>query len=161
MTNIIAVAVVVLLLVYAVRKATSGAKQYETNNQQGAAFLASNKTLVDVIMTDSGMQYQIMEAGVGKLHPKASSKVKVHYHGTLLNGDVFDSSVDRGQPIEFALNQVITGWTEGLQLMVVGQKNRLFIPADLAYGKRAAGAIEPGSLLIFEVELLAIDGATE
>jgi peptidylprolyl isomerase len=81
----------------------------------------------------------------------------VHYHGTLVDGTVFDSSVDRGQAISFGLNQVIKGWTEGLQLMVVGEKTRLFIPADLAYGNRAAGAIPPGSVLIFDVELLGIN----
>ena len=82
--------------------------------------------------------------------------MKVHYHGTLLDGTVFDSSVDRGEPISFGLNQVIKGWTEGLQLMVVGEKARLFIPSELAYGNRSAGKIVPGSTLIFEVELLGI-----
>jgi peptidylprolyl isomerase len=81
----------------------------------------------------------------------------VHYHGTLLDGTVFDSSVDRGQSIDFGLNQVISGWTEGLQLMVVGEKARLFIPSNLAYGNRSAGAISPGSTLIFDVELLGIN----
>jgi len=83
--------------------------------------------------------------------------VKVHYHGTLIDGTVFDSSVDRGEPIGFGLNQVIPGWTEGLQLMVVGEKTRLFIPSDLAYGNRNMGVIGPGSTLIFDVELLGIN----
>lgn len=90
-------------------------------------------------------------------HPTARDKVRVHYHGTLLDGTVFDSSVDRNQPISFGLNQVIKGWTEGVQLMVVGEKTRFFIPANLAYGNRSAGKIQPGSTLIFDVELLGIN----
>ena len=90
------------------------------------------------------------------VHPDARTKVKVHYHGSLLDGTVFDSSVDRGAPISFGLNQVIKGWTEGLQLMVVGDKFKLFIPANLGYGNNSAGDITPGSLLIFEVTLLEI-----
>ncbi|WP_197482816.1 FKBP-type peptidyl-prolyl cis-trans isomerase, partial [Oleiphilus sp. HI0128] len=93
----------------------------------------------------------------GEAHPTANDKVKVHYHGTLTDGTVFDSSVARGQPISFGLNQVIKGWTEGLQLMVVGEKTRLFIPSELGYGNRAAGAIPAGSVLIFDVELLGIN----
>ena len=89
--------------------------------------------------------------------PTAKDHVKVHYHGTLIGGNIFDSSVDRGQPISFGLNQVIEGWTEGLQLMVVGEKTRLFIPSELAYGNKPAGKIGPGSMLIFDVELLAIN----
>ena len=103
------------------------------------------------------MQYQVLSAGDGETHPVVSSKVKVHYHGTLLDGTVFDSSVERNQPISFGLNQVIKGWTEGLQLMVTGEKTRLFIPAALGYGNSATGKIPAGALLIFDVELLAID----
>ena len=95
--------------------------------------------------------------GDGTVHPKASDRVKVHYHGTLLDGTVFDSSVDRGAPISFGLNQVIKGWTEGVQTMVVGDKTRFYIPSELAYGNRSTGKIEAGSLLIFDVELLAIN----
>ncbi|RLA19401.1 MAG: FKBP-type peptidyl-prolyl cis-trans isomerase, partial [Gammaproteobacteria bacterium] len=110
-----------------------------------------------VITTTSGLQYLILNEGTGSIHPKASDKVKVHYHGTLIDGTVFDSSVNRGEPISFGLNQVIKGWTEGLQLMVVGEKRRLFIPSNLGYGNRAAGSIAPGSVLTFDVELLGIN----
>jgi peptidylprolyl isomerase len=110
-----------------------------------------------VVATPSGLQYKVLNQGEGQIKPLATSKVKVHYHGTLLDGTVFDSSVDRGQPISFALNQVISGWTEGLQLMLVGDKYRFYIPANLAYGNRATGKIPAGSLLIFDVELLAIN----
>jgi peptidylprolyl isomerase len=103
------------------------------------------------------LQYLVLEQGTGQQHPEARDTVKVHYHGTLLDGTVFDSSVERGEPIEFGLGQVIKGWTEGLQLMVVGQKIRLFIPSELAYGNRSAGGIKPGSTLIFDVELLEIN----
>lgn len=127
------------------------------NRQTGAVFLAENKSKEGVVETASGLQYLVLNKGDGAEHPKASDKVKVHYHGTLLDGTVFDSSVDRGQPLSFGLNQVIKGWTEGVQLMVVGDKTRFFIPADLAYGNQNAGAIKPGSTLIFDVELLAIN----
>ncbi|MGB0664047.1 MAG: FKBP-type peptidyl-prolyl cis-trans isomerase [Pontibacterium sp.] len=129
-------------------------QQSEGNKTQGAEFLAKNREKEGVQETASGLQYLQLQAGTGSEHPTATSQVKVHYHGTLLNGAVFDSSVDRGQPIEFALNQVIPGWTEGLQLMVVGEKTRFFIPSNLAYGDQGVGAIKPGSLLIFDVELL-------
>lgn len=129
----------------------------KVNVVQAAEFLQNNKQQAGVIETASGLQYQVLVAGQGEVHPTASKKVKVHYHGTLLDGTVFDSSVERKQPISFGLNQVIKGWTEGLQLMVVGEKTRLFIPSDLGYGNSAAGKIPPGSLLIFDVELLAIE----
>lgn len=124
---------------------------------EGEAFLTKNAQAEGVKSTASGLQYQTLEAGSGDEHPKANSTVTVHYHGTLLDGTVFDSSVNRGQTISFPLNQVIPGWTEGLQLMVVGEKTRLFIPSRLAYGNRSAGAIKPGSTLIFDVELIAIN----
>ena len=122
----------------------------------GQDFLTQNKTVEDVVETPTGLQYQLLERGKGTEHPTASSKVTVHYHGTLLDGTVFDSSVDRDKPISFGLNQVISGWTEGVQLMVVGDKFKFFIPSELGYGNRATGKITSGSLLIFEVELLAI-----
>ncbi len=110
----------------------------------------------NIIETASGLQYQVLAQGSGTEQPNASSRVKVHYHGSLLDGTVFDSSVDRGKPISFGLNQVISGWTEGVQLMVVGDKFKFYIPSNLGYGNEAAGKIAPGSLLIFEVELLEI-----
>lgn len=126
------------------------------NIEAGKVFLASNKNNAGVLETASGLQHQILNKGDGETHPSATSTVKAHYHGTLLDGTVFDSSVERNEPISFPLNRVIAGWTEGVQLMVVGDKFKFFIPAELAYGNRAAGAIRPGSLLIFEVELLDI-----
>ena len=121
---------------------------------EGIAFLEKNKSKEGVRTTDSGLQYKILTPGKGTEHPTATTKVKVHYHGTFINGSVFDSSVDRGEPIEFGLNQVIRGWTEGVQLMVVGEKTRFFVPSDLAYGSRGSGPIPPHSTLIFDVELL-------
>jgi len=127
------------------------------NIELGQAFLAENGSADGVQSTASGLQYKVLRSGTGTTHPTASDSVKVHYHGTLIDGTVFDSSVDRGEPITFGLNQVIAGWTEGLQLMVEGEKTRLFIPSNLAYGDRAAGKIKPGSTLIFDVELIGIN----
>ncbi len=120
------------------------------------AFLEENGNKEGIITTDSGLQYEVLEPGTGDTHPQPSSKVKVHYHGTLIDGTVFDSSVKRGQPIEFGVKQVIKGWQEGLQLMVKGEKVRLYVPHHLGYGKRGIGKIPAGSLLIFDVELLDI-----
>jgi peptidylprolyl isomerase len=127
------------------------------NASAGSTFLAENAKDPDVSTTASGLQYKILQQGTGNEHPKATDNVKVHYHGTLIDGRIFDSSVDRGEPISFGLNQVIQGWTEGVQLMVVGEKRRLFIPSELAYGQSATGIITPGSALIFDVELLEIN----
>lgn len=108
--------------------------------------------------TASGLKYQVVKQGTGTVSPKATDTVRVHYHGTLLNGTVFDSSVQRGEPISFPLNQVIAGWTEGLQLMKVGDKFKFEIPANLAYGENSpTPAIPPNSTLVFEVELLGIE----
>ncbi len=127
-----------------------------TTKAAGEAFLASNALREGVIVTESGLQYEVLKEGKGE-HPTATDRVKVHYHGTLIDGTVFDSSVDRGEPITFALDQVIAGWTEGVQLMTVGSKYKFYIPQELGYGCRAAGHIPPCSALIFEVELLAIE----
>lgn len=124
--------------------------------QAGEAFLAANKTKPGVVTLPSGLQYMIIKEGSGP-KPVLTDKVKCHYHGTLIDGTPFDSSIDRGQPIDFPVNGVIKGWIEALQLMPVGSKWKLFIPADLAYGDQQAGAhIVPGSTLIFDVELLDI-----
>lgn len=135
----------------------NGQKAAQENIRLGNEFLAQNKAQEGVITTASGLQYQVLAKGDGTIHPKASDTVTVHYHGTLLDGTVFDSSVDRGEPIAFPLNRVIKGWTEGVQLMVVGDKVRFFIPSDLAYGNRSTGKIGGGSVLIFDVELLKIN----
>lgn len=125
--------------------------------KEGVAFLAANKNKPGVVTLPSGLQYQILKEGNGP-KPKATDKVKVHYHGTLIDGTVFDSSVDRGQPISLSLGNVIAGWTEALQLMPVGSKWKLFIPSELGYGDRDAGpVIKGGSTLIFDVELIAIE----
>lgn len=126
------------------------------NLQEGEAFLAANKNNEGVVCLESGAQYLILKEGNG-VKPGATDKVTCHYHGTLINGTVFDSSVQRGQPATFPLNMVIKGWTEVLQLMPVGSKWRLFLPPHLAYGDRHVSAqIGPNSTLIFDVELLSI-----
>jgi len=126
------------------------------NKKIGEEFLAANKNKPGVVTLPSGLQYTVIKEGTGA-KPGPTDKVKVHYHGTLIDGRVFDSSVDRGQPIELSVNGVIPGWTEALQLMSVGSKWKLFIPSNLAYGDQQAGPlITPGSTLIFDVELLDI-----
>jgi FKBP-type peptidyl-prolyl cis-trans isomerase FklB len=123
----------------------------------GEAFLAENAKREGVKVTDSGLQYEVLEETIGQ-KPKATDKVRVHYEGTLIDGTVFDSSYKRGESITFGLNQVIKGWTEGLQLMSIGSKYKLYLPYHLAYGERGAGAnIPPYSALIFTVELLGIE----
>ena len=123
----------------------------------GEAFLAENAKKDGVNATASGLQYKVLKSGVGE-SPKVTDTVKVHYQGTLIDGTIFDSSIQRGQPISFPVNAVIPGWTEALQLMKVGDKWQLFIPAKLAYGERSpAPAIPANSVLIFEVELLGIE----
>jgi FKBP-type peptidyl-prolyl cis-trans isomerase len=131
----------------------------EVQAQAGRDFLANNASQPGVTTTASGLQYVSLTeaADASAAKPTASDTVKVHYHGTLTDGTVFDSSVERGEPISFPLNGVIPGWTEGLQLMNIGDKYRFFIPSDLAYGTEGAGPIPPNSTLIFEVELLAIE----
>ena len=131
-------------------------EKLENNKEAGVEFLTINKGREGVIELASRLQYQVLTAGTGA-KPTAADKVKCHYHGTLINGTVFDSSVERGEPAEFGVGQVIPGWVEALQLMETGAKWRLFIPSNLAYGERGAGeAIEPNSTLIFDVELLDI-----
>ncbi|NPA72854.1 MAG: FKBP-type peptidyl-prolyl cis-trans isomerase [Gammaproteobacteria bacterium] len=135
------------------------AKQAElakTAGVEGETFLAANAQKDGIMVTDSGLQYEILVEGNGAL-PTAESVVSTHYHGTLIDGSVFDSSVERGQPAEFPVNRVIPGWTEALQLMPTGSKWRLFIPQELAYGAQGSGGkIAPYSALVFEVELLDI-----
>lgn len=140
--------------------AALSAQKSSVEKQAAAKFLADNKKRPEVKTTASGLQYEILKAGTGVM-PADTSTVRVHYTGTLLNGKKFDSSVDRGQPIELQVTGVIPGWTEALKMMPVGSKWKLFIPSDLAYGDRGAGQdIPPGAALIFDVELLDIVQAT-
>lgn len=127
------------------------------NREKGEAFLAANAKKEGVVVTASGLQYEVLKKGRGD-SPKATSTVKVHYTGTTINGEVFDSSVERNEPISFPLSAVIPGWTEGVQLMKVGAKYRFYIPQELAYGQNSPTAlIPPYSVLIFEVQLLEIE----
>ncbi len=133
------------------------AKMQAEQKEAGQAFLAENKTKEGVNTLPSGLQYQVLTEGTGE-KPTLNSQVTTHYHGTTIDGKVFDSSVQRGQPASFPVNGVIKGWTEALQLMPVGSKWRLFIPSELAYGERGAGNdIPPHATLIFDVELLSVD----
>jgi len=128
----------------------------QKTQEEGAAFLEENAKRDSVVSLESGLQYEIMTEGDGE-KPGPTATVSCHYHGTLIDGTVFDSSVQRGQPASFPLDRVISGWTEALQLMPVGSKWKLFLPPHLAYGERQAGAaIKPFSTLIFEVELLSL-----
>jgi FKBP-type peptidyl-prolyl cis-trans isomerase FklB len=139
-------------------QAKKNAEKSLSSKKEGLAFLAANGKRPGVVTTASGLQYQVLRAGTDATKPTLDSKVRCHYHGTLINGEIFDSSVDRGEPITFPLNGVIRGWQEGLQLMTVGSKWKFFIPSDLAYGDGGTGGqIGPGATLIFEVELLGVE----
>jgi len=131
-------------------------QQFGSNRSAGELFLAENAKKEGVVVTESGLQYEVIKKGTGAT-PKDGDNVKVHYHGTLIDGTVFDSSVNRNEPIVLNVNGVIPGWTEALKLMQVGAKYKLFIPYQLAYGQADQGAIKPYSALIFEVELLSIE----
>ncbi len=123
----------------------------------GEKFLEDNAKRDEVVVLESGLQYEILQAGEGDVKPSATATVRTHYHGTLVNGEVFDSSYERGSPIQFDVNGVIPGWTEALQLMTTGAKWKLFIPYNLAYGEQGAGSsIPPFATLIFDVELMEI-----
>lgn len=137
------------------KQAAEQAAKADANLKEGADFLAANKDKPNVKTTESGLQYQVIRQGSGA-KPAATDQVRVHYKGTLLDGTVFDSSYDRGQPAEFGLNQVIPGWSEGVALMPVGSKYQFWIPANLAYGEAGGGPIGPNAMLTFEVELLDI-----
>lgn len=138
------------------RLQATAAAAAEKQAAAGVEYLAKNKTKSGVKTTASGLQYEVLKKGSGGAKPSATSTVRVHYHGTLVDGTVFDSSVQRGEPIEFPLNQVIPGWTEALQLMSVGDKWKLTLPPTIAYGGQGKGRIPPNSVLVFEVELLGI-----
>lgn len=148
--------VILVLAVFMIYRTWNNSKAGEENFAAGQAFLLENGKQEGVVTTESGLQYKILVKGEGTEKPTTSNTVKVHYHGTLIDGTVFDSSVNRGEPISFKLNQVIKGWQEGLTYMSPGDKFRLFIPSPLAYGKGGTGPIPPASTLIFDVELLEI-----
>jgi FKBP-type peptidyl-prolyl cis-trans isomerase FklB len=133
-------------------------KQFAKNIEEGKAFLAENAKKEEVTVLESGLQYEVIKEGNGD-KPKASDKVTTHYHGTLINGEVFDSSVQRGEPATFPVNGVIAGWVEALQLMPVGSKWKLYVPSELAYGANPhpGGPIEPHATLIFDIELISIN----
>ncbi|GMQ48829.1 FKBP-type peptidyl-prolyl cis-trans isomerase [Vibrio sp. 10N] len=156
MSKILIPVIVLLLAAFMIYRTWNNSKAGEENFQQGQAFLLENAKKEGVISTESGLQYEILHKGDNTETPTAKSKVKVHYHGTLIDGTVFDSSVDRGTPISFGLNQVIKGWQEGLQYMSEGDKFRLYIPSTLGYGKGGSGPIPPSAVLIFDVELIEI-----
>ncbi len=132
------------------------AEEANVNKEKGRIFLENNKKAEGVMVTASGLQYKILRPADGPKPAGPAAKVKVHYEGRLLDGTIFDSSYERNEPITFGLDQVIRGWTEGLQLMSVGSMYELYIPSDLGYGDRAVGNIPPGSVLIFKVELLEL-----
>lgn len=138
------------------RQAVKMEKQFGANKAAGEKFLAENKAKAGVTTTASGLQYEIIKKGTGPV-PTETDKVKVSYHGTLIDGTVFDSSVQRKEPVVFPVNGVIKGWTEALKLMPVGSKWKIYVPQELAYGSQDRGAIKPFSMLIFEVELLSIE----
>jgi FKBP-type peptidyl-prolyl cis-trans isomerase len=135
---------------------SEGEREGQRNLEEGNAFLEKNKRREGIQTTPSGLQYEILQEGSGP-KPSPTDQVRVHYHGTLIDGTVFDSSVERGEPAVFYANQVISGWTEALQLMSEGSKWRIYLPSNLAYGERGAGGdIGPNTVLIFEVELLEV-----
>jgi len=135
---------------------SAGQRQAQKALEEGNKFLETNKARAGVTTTASGLQYEVITAGTGAM-PVATDQVRVHYHGTLIDGKVFDSSVDRGEPVVFGVNQVIPGWTEALMLMPVGSKWKIYLPSEIGYGERGAGGdIGPNSVLVFEVELLEI-----
>ncbi len=156
MSKIILPIVILVLAGFFIYRTWSTGKAADENFAKGQAFLAENGEKDGVVTLPSGLQYQVLEKGNGTVHPSLKDRVKVHYHGTLIDGTVFDSSVERKEPIVFGVNQVIKGWQEGLTHMVEGDKFRMFIPSNLAYGKKGTGPIPPAATLIFDVELIEI-----
>ncbi len=148
--------IIVVLAAFFIYRTWNNHKAADENFAAGQQFLLENGKRDGVFTTESGLQYEYLARGTGTENPTATSRVKVHYHGTLIDGTVFDSSVERNEPIAFGLNQVIKGWQEGVQYMVEGDKIRLYVPSTMAYGKSGTGPIPPAATLIFEIELLEI-----
>lgn len=157
MLKILLPLIILVLAIFFIYQTWSNYQVSKQNLALGQAFMSDNAQRPEIMTTQSGLQYEVLQAGTGNRHPTTDSKVEVHYEGRLLDGTVFDSSYQRNQSIRFALNQVIKGWQEGVQLMVEGEKARFYIPANLAYGKSGASAIPPSATLIFDVELIRID----
>ena len=157
MLNLFLLSIILVLFILIIRSTLNNAKLAKQNSAVQTTFLSENKTREAIIETDSGLQYEVLVSVDEGQSPIKSAKVTCHYHGTLLDGAVFDSSVERNKPLSFSLNQVIPGWIELLQLMKEGEKVKAYIPYQLAYGKRSAGKIPPPTLLIFEIELLAVE----
>ncbi|MGO2127573.1 MAG: FKBP-type peptidyl-prolyl cis-trans isomerase [Pseudoalteromonas prydzensis] len=157
MINIILAVIIAILCFFIFQNSKKVKQQALANAQIEADFLVANSKVEGVIEIASGLQYKVVSSSGSETKPSPTSMVNVHYHGTLLDGSVFDSSVERNSPISFGLNQVIKGWTEGLQLMSEGDKYTFYIPHQLAYGEKRVGSIPPASLLIFEVELLKVE----
>ncbi|EIC30114.1 FKBP-type peptidyl-prolyl cis-trans isomerase [Methylomicrobium album] len=150
------ISLVTLVLVGLTIVSLANATDPEEKKAESVAFLTQNGKKPNIITTQSGLQYEVLKKGTGTVSPSATDNVTVHYKGTTIDGKEFDSSYSRGEPITFPLNGVIAGWTEGVQLMKEGDKFRLYIPSELAYGERGAGPIGPNEALIFDVELIKI-----
>lgn len=152
-----ALSIITVILIGFTMFSLANATTPEENKAAGVAFLAENAKKPNVVTTASGLQYEVLTPGTGTVSPSATDSVTVHYKGTTIDGEEFDSSYSRGEPATFPLNRVISGWTEGVQLMKEGAKYRFFIPSQLAYGEQGAGrAIGPNAALIFDVELIKI-----
>lgn len=157
MLNLFLLLIIISLLFLIIKSTLNNAKLAQHNIALQHSFLIENKQRAEIIETKTGLQYEMLRSNEQGLKPSKNAKVKCHYHGTLIDGTVFDSSIERNSPLSFSLNQVIAGWTEVLSLMRAGEKVKAYIPYQLAYGKRAVGKIPPASLLIFEIELLEIE----
>lgn len=156
MSKILFPIIIFILAGFFIYRTYTNHKVGQENFAKGQAFLSENSAREEVVVTHSGLQYEILHKSESDKKPSSSDSVEVHYQGSLIDGTVFDSSIKRGQPISFKLNQVIKGWQEGLTHMSVGDKFRLYIPSTLGYGKNGTGPIPPSATLIFDVELLSI-----
>lgn len=157
MARLLIIAILIVAGVYLSKRIFGGDSGYDEQIKQGELFLQQNANKPEIQQHDSGLQYQWLHKNTSNITANANDRVTVHYHGTLLNGEVFDSSIDRDQAVTFKVSQLVKGWQIALQMMGAGDKMRVFLPAHLAYGKRKAGKIPAGSTLIFDLELLSIE----